>query len=252
MRLRLDWKYALGLELTDPGFDPCVLSEFRTRVVEHGLEERALDLLVAALVDKGLLKAGGKARTDSTHVLAAVRDLNRLELAGESVRACVEAITVAAPDWLAETIDVPGLGRRYSARVDSWRLPTAKTKRDELATAYGRDGFALLEAVYAPTAPPGWPSCPPWTFCGWCWCRTTCITVDRQGREVITMRDADTHGLPPGRCRLTSPYDPDARWGGKRDLAWNGYKLHVSETCDADAADTPVNLTDYVPEPHRT
>jgi transposase len=67
VRLRLDWKYALGLELTDPGFDPCVLSEFRTRVVEHGLEERALDLLVAALVGKGLLKPGGKARTDSTH-----------------------------------------------------------------------------------------------------------------------------------------------------------------------------------------
>src|SRR5258706_16389388 len=68
-------------------------------------KRRSLDLLVTALVDKGLLKAGGKQRTDSTHVLAAVRDLNRLELAGESVRACVEAIAAAAPDWLAATID---------------------------------------------------------------------------------------------------------------------------------------------------
>lgn len=39
------------------------------------------------------------------------------------------------------------------------------------------------------------------------------------------------HGLPPGKWRLTSPYDTDARVGGKRDLFWTGYKVHVSETC---------------------
>jgi hypothetical protein len=132
-----------------------VLAEFRSRIVEHGLAEKVLDLLLAALVDKGLLKAGGKQRTDSTHVLAAVRDLNRLELAGESVRACVEAIAAAAPDWLAQAIDVADWGLRYGLRVDSWRLPTSKTKRGALAVAYGRDGFALLSAVYAPSAP-GW------------------------------------------------------------------------------------------------
>src|SRR6266498_1066371 len=92
VRDKLSWKYALGLGLGDPGFDASVLSEFRTRVVTHGLEERVLDLLLAALQDKGLVKAGGKKRTDSTHVVAAVRDLNRLELAGESVRACLEAL----------------------------------------------------------------------------------------------------------------------------------------------------------------
>ena len=52
------------------------------------------------------------------------------------------------------------------------------------------------------------------------------------------MRDADTHGLPPGRCRITSPYDTDARYGGKRDLVWNGYKLHITETRDAEPAAT--------------
>jgi len=67
VRENLAWKYALGLELADPGFDHSVLSEFRTRVVAHGLEERALDLLLAALVARGLLGAGGKQRTDSTH-----------------------------------------------------------------------------------------------------------------------------------------------------------------------------------------
>ena len=115
----IDWRYALGLELTDPGFDHTVLSKFRARVVAHGLEEKALDLLIGALKSRGLVKAGGKQRTDSTHVISAIRDLNRLELAGESVRACVEALAVAAPGWLVQIIDVPDWNQRYAARVDS-------------------------------------------------------------------------------------------------------------------------------------
>jgi transposase len=231
VRLRIDWKYALGLGLDDEGFDPSVLSEFRSRVVEHGLEERVLDLLLAALKNKDLVKAGGKQRTDSTHVVAAVRDLNRLELAGESVRACLEALAVAAPDWLAAAFDLAGWGGRYTRRVDSWRLPTSQTKRDELAVAYGRDGFALLTAVYAPDA------------AAWLGDLPAVETLRRVlvqnytrtttgGREVVRRREADTDGLPPGRARLTSPYDLDARWGVKRDTFWNGYKVHISETCD--------------------
>jgi transposase len=94
----IDWKYALGLELTDPGFDPSVLSKFRARLVEHGLERVVFDKMLEVLAAKGLVGAGGKQRTDSTHVASAVRDLNRLELAGESVRACLEALAAAAPD----------------------------------------------------------------------------------------------------------------------------------------------------------
>ena len=96
-RTRIDWKYALGLDLPDPGFDDSVLSEFRTRVAGGGLDQMVLDTLLQRLAAGGLVAAGGKMRTDSTHVIAAVRDLNRLELAGESVRACLEALAVAAP-----------------------------------------------------------------------------------------------------------------------------------------------------------
>ncbi|MEU1303675.1 transposase [Streptomyces shenzhenensis] len=60
VRFDLSWKYCLGLGLEGIGFDASVLSEFRTRMVEHGLEERVLDLLLAALKEKGLVKAGGK------------------------------------------------------------------------------------------------------------------------------------------------------------------------------------------------
>jgi hypothetical protein len=152
VRDRLSWAYALGLDLADAGFDHTVLCEFRSRVVAHH-QEKVLDLLLARLKEMGLVGAGGKQRTDSTSVVAAVRDVNRLELVGESVRAVVEVLSAAAPDWLVQVIDVPGWSRRYGRRIDSWKMPASKTKQDALALDYARDGFALLSAVYAPGQP---------------------------------------------------------------------------------------------------
>jgi transposase len=232
VRDKISWKYALGLGLSDPGFDFTVLSQFRTRVVEHALEQRALDLLVAALIERGLLKPGGRQRTDSTHVLATVRDLSRVELAGEAVRAALEALAAAAPDWLAEVIDVPGWQQRYGQRVDSWRLPASKTKRDQIGAEYGRDARGLLEAVFSPHSPAWLAQLPAVDTLRIVLVQNYVVTTDRQGREVIRMREA-TDGLPPARSKITSPYDLDARRGRKRGLSWNGYKLHVSETCDA-------------------
>ena len=106
VRGRLDWKYCLGLAVEDEGFDSSVLSEFRSRLVAGGLEHAIFDLLLGRVQELGLVKAGGTQRTDSTHVLGRIRDLNRLELAGESVRAALEAQAAAAPGWLATVIDV--------------------------------------------------------------------------------------------------------------------------------------------------
>ncbi|MER5914506.1 transposase [Streptomyces sp. NPDC001982] len=239
VRADLGWKYALGLALADAGFDHTVLSEFRSRVVTHGVEERVLDLLLAALVDKGLLAAGGKQRTDSTHVIAAVRDLNRLELAGEAVRAALEALSAAAPHWVAQVLEVSNWSRRYARRIDTWRLPTSQTKKDQLALDYGRDGFTLLKAVYAPTSPAWLREVPAVQTLRIVLVQNYTRTVGGNGREVVKRREKDSEGgdgLPPGSMRLTSPYDTDARWSAKRDTFWNGYKLHISETC-ATAAD---------------
>jgi transposase len=240
VRDKISWKYALGLDLDDEGFDASVLSEFRTRVVEHGLQERVLDLLLEALKAEGLVAAGGKARTDSTHVISAVRDLNRLELAGESVRACVEAVAAVAPDWLPTVIDIADWGRRYGARVDTWRLPTSATKRAELVVAYGTDAVTLLRAVGDPDAPAWLRELPAVQVLRRVLVQNYVITIDDAGREVIRAREADTDGLPPGRTRLTSPYDLDARWAAKGDeLYWNGYKVHVTETCEDPAPVAP-------------
>jgi transposase len=244
VRDRISWKYALGLGLADEGFDFSVLSEFRSRIVADSLESRVLDLLVARLVELGLLKSRGKQRTDSTHVLAAVRQLNQVELVGESVRACVEALAVADPDWVRACLDA-SWQYRYAARVDSWRMPASKTKRAALGADYARDGVALLRAVWDPASPSWLAGLPAVGVLQRVLIQNVLVEVDRGGREAIRLREADTDGLPPGRCRVISPYDTDARWGGKRDLTWPGYKLHISESCDAQAPTGPV---DQVPD----
>src|SRR5260370_13397583 len=152
VRARLDWKFVLGLELDDPGFDFTVLGDFRSRLIDHGLEERVLEVGLARLSGAGLLRAGGRQRTDSTHVLAAVRTLNRMEFVGETLRAALEALAAAAPGWLAPLID-SSWADRYGARIDSYRFPKGEDARARWAGQVGRDGFALLDAVGAPQAP---------------------------------------------------------------------------------------------------
>jgi IS5 family transposase len=205
VRGRMDWKFLLGLELDDPGFDFSVLSDFRARLIGHGLEDKVLDLVLERISGLGLLRASGRHRTDSTHILAAVRTLNRMEFAGETLRAALEALAAAAPAWLSPLVTADW-ARRYGTRIDSYRLPKGDNVRQEWAEQVGRDGFTILEAVYAPRAP------------AWL-------------REVpAVLKD-----LPPGRRRLSSPYDADARYGTKRGSGWCGYKTRLSETCEPHA-----------------
>lgn len=230
----IDWKYALGMELSDPGFDFSVLSKFRARLTGHSMERVVFDRLLEFCTEAGLITAGGKQRTDSTHVISAVRDLNRLELAGESVRASLEALAVAAPDWLAGAIDLGEFAHRYGPRVDSWRLPESTTKRDRLAVVYGQDAVTLLRAVHSADAPAWLGELPAVELLRQMLVQTYYLRTDNRGREVIVRRDTGEHGVPPGRTRLASPYDPDARWSAKGDdLFWLGYKVHLTETCDA-------------------
>jgi transposase len=100
VRSRINWKYALSLELTDPGFDHTLLCEFRGRLLERGTERSLLDWLLERFKTLGLLKANGRQRADSTSVLAAVRGLNRLVLVRETMKYALESLAVVAPNWL--------------------------------------------------------------------------------------------------------------------------------------------------------
>src|ERR671920_320622 len=100
VRARIDWKYLLALDLTDPGFDYSVLCEFRGRLLQHDATGRLLARILDAARDQGVLKGHGRQRTDSTHVLAAVRDLNRIELLAETLRAALNAVAMVDSAWL--------------------------------------------------------------------------------------------------------------------------------------------------------
>jgi transposase len=251
VRGRIDWKYLLGLELTDPGFDFTVLSQFRTRLVAHDLQPMALDMLLDRLVEDGLIKARGRQRTDATHVLASVRDLNRLEMVGETLRAALEALAVAAPAWLLGHIDAEVV-TRYGARIDEWRLPAEQSKRRAFGAQIGADGWRLLQAMNGEQVPDWLWHLPAVQALRQIWVQQ--YTLDQHGREVI-WRDGTIHGLPPGRTMLVSPYDTDARHSEKRGHGWSGYKVHLSETCDnipsaADDDAQPPNLITHVVTTH--
>jgi transposase len=226
VRGRIDWKYALALELTDPGFDASVLSEFRARLIAADPDQLLLKPMLTLLRDQGLLKAAGRARTDSTHVLAAIRILNRLTCVGETLRHALNVLAEQAPVWLQGQI-TPEWFERYSRRVEEYRLPKSETERTALAATIGTDGVQLLMAIYSPTAPAELRNTPAVEVLRQVWVQQY-YAVDDAG--VVRWRSEKD--LPPGALLIVSPYDMEARLSAKRGLVWNGYKVHLTETCD--------------------
>jgi len=140
VRARIDWKYLLRLELTDPGCDFSVLSAFRDRLLAGSAAELLLDTLLERCRALNLLTARGQQRTDSTHVLAAIRVLNRLELVAETLRAALNAVATVAPDWL-QALTPLAWYERSSRRLEESRLPQGTAEREAYAHTVGEDGF---------------------------------------------------------------------------------------------------------------
>lgn len=224
VRSRIDWKYALGLELTDPGFDFSVLSEFRARLIAGAAEEQLLELLLTLFKERGWVKERGKQRTDSTHVLAAIRLLNRLEGNGETLRAALNAIATVAPDWLQSWVPTEWF-ERYSRSIEEYRLPKGIPARTALAETIGNDGMQLLAVLWESQEVFYLRQIPTVEIL-----RQTWIHQYYVENGQVRLRAASD--LPPAGARMDSPYDPDARYGNKRSVTWTGYKVHITETCD--------------------
>jgi transposase len=234
VRGRIDWKYALGLELTDPGFDHTVLSEFRTRLVKGKAEQTLLDTLLTRVQELGLLKRRGRQRTDSTHVLAAVRMLNRLERVGETFRATLNTLAVVAPEWLRQ-VAKPLWFERYGSRVENYDLPKTDAARKELAQQIGADGQYLLHVIDTATDQMWLLKVPAVVTLRRVWAEQYIEEGEairwREGKEILAAAE-----------QLTSPYDTDARYSTKRDIEWIGDKVHLTETCDTDTPHLIVNV----------
>ncbi|MCD9874747.1 transposase [Streptomyces guryensis] len=203
VRCRIDFKYAMAMELDDPGFHHSVLADFRDRLAGDGRADRLLDLALARLKEAGLVRERTTQRTDSTHVLAAVRDLTRLELITEAVRAALEEVAGISPHLLDELVE-EDWGLRYGRPVRLGKNPT-KPKTRFLAT--GNDAVRLLEHLYQHgtdrTSGPHVQA-------------LRQITVQNYHRDAaghLRWRTAETEsgpGLPPSSRAIVSPYDTSA------------------------------------------
>ncbi len=253
VRARIDWKYLLHLDLEDEGFDFSVLSEFRSRLVEHEAAEKLFDKLVVTLKERGLIKSRGKQRTDSTHVLAAIRDLNRLELVHETMRNALEHLATVVGAWLISKAS-PEWPERYGRRLFSFNSPKTDKERDKLAKTIGADGFSLLSAI---------DSAPEMDWLNKVPAVATLRDVWKQqfAKPPEPPRFLDQHEQPPGAERIVSPHDTDARFSMKQSTEWSGYKVHLTETCDEDmprcitnVVTTPATRPDWgmLPEVHRS
>ena len=243
VRARIDWKYALGLELSDPGFHYSVLSEFRHRLVTHEKAQVLLDTLLNHCATNGLLGGQHKQRTDSTHVLAAVRALSLLELVGETMRRALNAIAQVAPAWLQLHL-APEWITRYGRRFDSYHFPKGAAERTTLAEQIGRDGVALLKAVWADGTPPEVRTLPIVDVLRRIWVQQFYLEA-----ETVHWRTKKQWGQPPANLMIASPEDLEASYCVKRSTEWTGYKVHFTETC---AAEHPRLITDVETTPATT
>ncbi len=233
VRARIDWKYLLGLELTDPGFDHSVLCEFRARLLAGSAEERLLHKLLDACQARGLLKARGRQRTDATHVLASIRVLNRLELLGETLRAALNEIAAVAPDWLRAAAPRAWY-ERYARRVEDGRLPRPAAEREAYAWAVGEDGFALLDRLERPETAAELRGLPTVAILRQVWARHFVREDGAAPGGGARLRAKEDP--PPEEEPVESPYDTEARFRTRSGTSWVGYIVHLTESCEDDGA----------------
>jgi transposase len=230
---RIDWKYLLGLELTDPGFHYSVLCEFRARLIAGNAGMQLLEKLLGQCRAQGLLKAGARQRTDATHVLASVRTLDRLELIGETLRAALNEIATVEPQWL-QGVASPAWHDLYDKRVESTRLPRRDKEREQYAKTVGEDGFRLLALLEAPTAPPGLDKLPKVAALRTAWLQHfERTTSPPEGPPSVRLKNSSEAVQAPEK--IESPYDTEARYRSKSAMHWTGFMVHLSETCEDDS-----------------
>ena len=202
------------------------LSPFRSRLIEGQREYMLFETMLNSLKQRGLIKAGGRQRTDATYVLAAVRAINRIVCVGETMRAALNILAEVAPDWL-RSFAPDEWYERYEHRVEEYRLPNEQSRRTALVETIGADGYALLDAIY--TTPE----------LNWLHHVPAVEIVRRVWVQPFERIAGQPHfrandNIPPPPKMICSPYDIEATYGRKLTTWWIGYKVHLTESCDED------------------
>jgi transposase len=235
VRGRIDVKYLLGLELRHQGFHHSALGAFRARLVENGAEARLLEELLAVCRARGFVKAGGRQRTDSTPVVAAVKSLNRLECVHETLRLALERVAELEPEWLQAQVPVEWYVW-YGRRLDASQMAKSAAEKARWQVRIGESGWQLLLAVQDVRTPAYLRHLPALQLLRCVWIQQYWV---QKGR--IQWR-TEEQGLPPSDRFIQSPHDPEARFRTKRETKWTGYMAHLTETCDDEAPHLVVNV----------
>lgn len=226
VRAHMEWTSFVGLEVTDVGFDVSVLSTFRDRLVRAEAGPYLFERVIEKVSAGGWIKTRGVQRTDSTHVLAAVRRLTRVAWLGTLLRAALTRLAEHDPEWL--TGWVPGEWcERSSRRLEEWRLPAAKDTQEAVREHIGQDGLCLLSERWREPTPASLRALP--EIEGF---RTTGMQPCFWHEGVLRLRATDD--LPPAHLTVRSPDDHHAHCGHTRELAWFGDTVHVSESGEED------------------
>jgi len=233
VRSRIDWKYLLGVPLDYAGFNYSVLSEFRSRLLSKNAMEHLFEIPLAKMKTHGLVRARGHQRSDSTHVLAAVATLNRIELVGETLRHTLNQIAIVAPRWLSSWTPEAWFDR-YRVRVEEARLPTSKGAREKMVQNIGQDGFRLLEEIAQADSPEYIRSLPAIEILQRVWKEQFVRVQDDDAEANWRVEWRPAEAILPGEGMINSPYDPEAHFSRKGKISWVGYKVHLTESCDDD------------------
>jgi transposase len=216
--MRMDWKYALRQELSWSGFHYSDLCNFRKRLLKHGKEWVVFERLVAYLGERGYLKSHGKQRTDATKILGLVTRLSRLELVWETIRMGLSALMSADAPWVMKKVPTAYI-RAHSQQRRDYRLTKAEIA--EAMVEAGREAAWLVGQVAESGSK-----------------ELKSLPEMRQLRRVLEEQytqdeEGNTKPRPPGQRKgdvITSPHDPEVRYGMKGGQGWVGYKLQVTET----------------------
>ena len=223
--VRLDWKYALHLEVGDGGFDFSCLSYFRRRLLGHGASRLVFEAVLGRVRALGFLKKHGKQRTDALGVVGAVRELSQVELLWEAVRLAPRALLAGDAGWVETT--VPAAYReRYLERRSEYRLSVEE--REAELVRVGQDAAWLLDRLAADER-----------------ADLAELTEVRTLAAIWEQRYERVEGQVRRRSvtvdsteLIVTPHDPGVRIGQKRGHAWWGDKVHITETVSEPDDDT--------------
>jgi len=235
VRLNIGWKYVLRLPLDDLGWSSTVLTDARERFCDGDPQQVFLDSFLNKANEKGLLNFS-KQRVDSTHIIACVRSLNRVELVLETTRNAIEALTEVDVEWLSSIRRDHWLKQYYLDRPFNYRLPKKEADRIKIAEVAGNDGFYILDCIEKAAEEKKN------IFKALEAIQTLEKVLEEQfsidgkgkgskGKSKDKPKFRDSKDLKPSGERIVSPHETEARKASKGAKDWSGYKCHTSETC---------------------